>query len=98
MCYRLSWVHLAHLLTCFNFYLDDRYQSVCVNGVCAQSDLVTFGFPQSSISGPQVFSYYTDEIPEIAELHGVSVSMYASDTQLYLSFNLSSPDSGDLAV
>ena len=66
--------------------------------MCSQPRLLTFGFPQGSVSGPQDFSYYTDEIPEIARLHGLSVSMYADDTQLYLSFNLSSPDSGDLAV
>ena len=44
------------------------------------------------------FSYYTDEIPEIAAAHGVSVHMYADDTQLYLPFSLTMPECAQEAV
>ena len=62
------------------------------------SRLLSFGFPQGSVSGSQDFSYYTDEVPAIAIQHGVSVHMYADDTQLYLPFELSSTDSAERAV
>ncbi len=60
--------------------------------------IITFGFPQGSVSGPRDFSYYSDEVPEIAQKHWVSVHMYADDTQLYLPFELSATECAESAV
>ena len=85
-------------LNWFQSYLEDRYQTVCVKGSASEPRLLTFGFPQGSVCGPQDFSYYTNEVAEIARLHGISVSMYADDTQLYIPFSLSSPDAAHKAI
>jgi hypothetical protein len=86
------------VLDWFQSYLENRHQSIHVNGVTSVPRLLTFGFPQGSVSGPQDFSYYSDEVPQIALEHGVCVHMYADDTQLYLPFDLSSPGAAESAV
>jgi hypothetical protein len=86
------------VLNWFHSYLEDRFQSVHVNGAISSPRLLTFGFPQGSVSGPQDYSYYSAEVPEVALQHGVSVHTYADDTQLYLQFELSSPEEAEAAV
>jgi hypothetical protein len=44
------------------------------------------------VSGPQGFSKYSDLVPEIAEEHGISVHLFADDTQYYLPFSLTEED------
>jgi hypothetical protein len=86
------------VLNWFHSYLENRFQSVHVNGAISSPRLLTFGFPQGSVSGPQDYSYYSAEVPEVALQHGVSVHVYADDTQLYLQFELSSPEGAETAV
>ena len=56
---------------------------VQVRGAASALRQFTFGFPQGAHLCPQGFSYYIDEILEIAEKHGVCAHLYADDTQHY---------------
>ena len=82
----------------FQSYLEDRYQSIHINGVFSKPHLLSYGIPQGSVSGPQDFSYYTTLLADIAESHGISVHLYADDTQLYICFDLASLESSEEAV
>ena len=82
----------------FRSYLVDRQQRVHVQGVSSSPQLLAYGVPQGSVSGPQDFSYYSSDLVRIAELHDINVHLYADDSQLYLSFELSSPEDADQAL
>jgi len=43
-----------------------------------------FGVPQGSIFGPLLFILYTSSITKIALHYGISIYIYADDTQLYI--------------
>ena len=45
------------------------------------------GFPQGSVLGPFQYHTYTSPLFHIATEHGVSMHMYADDTQLYSAFD-----------
>jgi hypothetical protein len=85
-------------LNWFDSYLHDRYQSIIINGQTSDPLRLLHGVPQGSVSGPSDFTSYTGPVFDIASLHGVSVHLYADDTQLYLPFDLSSPESASAAM
>jgi hypothetical protein len=86
------------VLTWYTSYLQDRFQSVSVNGATSIPRHLTFGFPQGSVSGPQGFSKYSDVVPEIADKHDISAHLFADDTQYYLPFSLTKKDSDNASV
>ncbi|KAK3108532.1 hypothetical protein FSP39_010045 [Pinctada imbricata] len=68
-----KWIHA---------FLQDRTQTVVVEGESSDTARVESGVPQGSVLGPSLFLYYINDIPE-----GISstVRLFADDTIVYLS-------------
>ena len=71
----------------FRFYLSDRTQVVKLKTSFYSASKLLFGVPQGSVLGPTLFSLYSSSIADIARKHGLSVHLYADDTQIYIMFN-----------
>ena len=69
-------------------YLTNRSQVIYLNGISSKSCILLYGVPQGSVAGPFKFTIYTSPLHEIASHHGLSVHMYADDTQIYIEFDL----------
>ena len=72
-------------------YLQNRSQKICINGSMSEPIQLKYGVPQGSVVGPKNFTLYTQPLNNIADANGVSVHIYADDTQLYTSFDLNDP-------
>ena len=81
-------------LAWFESYLSDRSFTVKVNKSSSSSCQLTIGVPQGSILGPLLFILYTKDLQELVNQYGLSVHLYADDTQIYFSFdiNCTNPD------
>ena len=66
-------------------YFRDRVQSVYIDSTSSVTLPLDVGFPQGSVIGPFGFKQYTKPLSAIAKKHGVSIHLYADDTQLYVS-------------
>ena len=75
----------------FRSYLSDRTQYVRIQDVSSDVHALPYGVPQGSVLGPLLYSLYTSPLGDIARSHGLCYHFYADDTQLYLSFETSSP-------
>ena len=50
-------------------YLEDRQQTVCIDGTCSPLLKVNIGVPQGSIIGPLLYIIFTNDLPEIVHNH-----------------------------
>ena len=72
----------------FKSYLNNRRQTVSINGSLSKLLPVTSGVPQGSILGPLLYTLYTNELPDIVGHNSdqtqsqESVCCYADDTTL----------------
>jgi hypothetical protein len=67
-------------------YLQDRKQTVYINGVLSDPVTLNFSVPQGSVLGPKFYTMYTKPLGAICKDHGLQYHLYADDSQLYLSF------------
>ena len=70
-------------------YLDGRQQCVQIEGVISE---LACGVPQGSVLGPLKFCIYMLPIGSIMRHHDIDFHIYADNTQLYVSFDLSNPN------
>ena len=75
----------------FQSYLDNRSQSISVNGATSKRFDLQYGVPQGSCLGPLLFVMYASKLFSVLEDHLPNVHAYADDSQLYISFK---PDAG----
>ncbi len=64
-------------------YLSGRTECVRRGDSCSTMTTLTCGVPQGSVLGPVMFIMYTADLPSIVQQHGLSLHLYADDTQIY---------------
>ena len=69
-------------------YLKNRTFCVKINGKMSVNDILLFGVPQGSLLGPILFILYTKDLKKIADAYGLSIQLYADDSQLYIVFDV----------
>ena len=79
-------------LNWFRSYLQNRSFSVKVGKAFSTFLSLLFGVPQGSLLGPILFILYIKQLQKIAAKYGLSIQLYADDSQLYISFHPSNPN------
>lgn len=62
-------------------YLENRIQTVVINGKKSTGALVKMGVPQGSILGPFLFLVYINDLPFLVQKHS-NIVLFADDTSL----------------
>ena len=73
-------------------YLNNRQQTVVINGKLSTETTLLYGVPQGSVLGPLLFTLYITPLGSIIRRHGLVAHFYADDTQIYITFD---PKVGD---
>ena len=69
----------------FRSYLGSRNFHVSIRGELSAAIALICGVPQGSLLGPVLFLLYIEELQDIARPYGLSIKLYADDSQLYVS-------------
>lgn len=81
----------------FASYLSNRTQRVVISGSSSQPSTMKFGVPQGSCLGPLLFVIYSSELYQIIISHLPGVTIFADDSQLWISFKPDSEQNQDAA-
>uniref|UniRef100_A0A8C5BQ33 Reverse transcriptase domain-containing protein n=1 Tax=Gadus morhua TaxID=8049 RepID=A0A8C5BQ33_GADMO len=71
-------------------YLTKQTYRVKIKNASSIIFNLIFGVPQGSLLGPLLFILYVMELERLAKKHGISIQIYADDTQLYVSVDMQS--------
>ena len=74
------------VLNWFETYLLNRRQNVKINSFKSNEKFLKYGGPQGSCFGPIIFLSYLKSLYDLIRKHLPSVSGYADDNQIYISF------------
>ena len=69
----------------FHSYLDNKDQSVVINGVKSNQHTLEYSVPQGLATGLDLYCKYTKLVPRIISQHFIQYHLYADDFQLYTS-------------
>ena len=75
----------GNVLSLVRSFLFQRHSVGSIGGSLSASRTEKWCVPQGSVLGPLLFNLYISPIEDIISDHGLSVLMYAGDTQLYVS-------------
>ena len=70
----------GNLLNLFRSFLNDRHQTVALNGQLSDWPPILAGVPQGSILGPLLFLIYISDLPD--NLNAL-INLFADDTSLF---------------
>ena len=76
------------VLMWFKSYLQCRSFSVKIKNKLSSRNILLFGVPQGSLLGPILFILYTKDLKRIAASYGLTIQLYADDSQLYIAFEV----------
>ena len=71
------------VLSVINSFICVRTQTVIFNGTQSTRSVPDGVVPQGSVRGPVLFVFYTADVTNIAQRHGMGAHLYTDDTQLY---------------